>query len=609
MKLSILFRAKRWPSWCVAVLFALSAGPSWSQGAGFPCDTDFWQVRSSQTQYLLLRFASIGSAPVASAPTAGGLRSVTNSAGGNSGLNSIGFSVIDNYIYGLALGGAVADRPRMFRVGDTGEVFLGTVTVPTLISALPGFPAGQLLNTDFTSTAGTIDAGGNYYFAGQGGGNITPSAIYRINRPDVLPTNTAIPASTVYSIRDVAGNAITIPNMGDFSFGAGGGNSNGELYGASGTTFFRFTLTDSTNGWGTATVVTQTIATVGGIGSAAFVDTTDQLYVYDNGAQAFAEIIGFAGSASRGPITAGAYSGTPAAPAPVAATDGAGCPNGGTPFNADLGVTKSFSALNTPTFVGSTGTFTLTARNNGPRTAYQVSYRDVLPPTLAFALSPAPTSTAGTFTTSGNTGTWTISALLPLTTQTLTFTVSVLSAATPTSTAFINTASIVQALNSPSGVTALPDPVPNNNTATASAIVTPSANLAISKSNGTNTVVSGGTTVYTITVTNDGPYTATAATLRDPAAAGLSCTAVTCTTAVNATCPAPASVTIAAIQGAGIGITLPPSSSLQFSISCGVTATGAWLDPRLLRLPIDDDLRPLASLDRDRPRLLADIDG
>ena len=158
-------------------------------------------------------------------------------------------------------------------------------------------------------------------------------------------------------------------------------------------------------------------------------------------------------------------------------------------------------------------------------------------------------------------------------------------------------------------MTALPDPVPNNNTATASAIVTPSANLAISKSNGTNTVVSGGTTVYTITVTNDGPYTATAATLRDPAAAGLSCTAVTCTTAVNATCPAPASVTIAAIQGAGIGITLPPSSSLQFSISCGVTATGAWLDPRLLRLPIDDDLRPLASLDRDRPRLLADIDG
>ena len=220
-----------------------------------------------------------------------------------------------------------------------------------------------------------------------------------------------------------------------------------------------------------------------------------------------------------------------------------------------------------------------------------------LPPTLAFALSPAPTSTAGTFTTSGNTGTWTIGALLPLTTQTLTFTVSVLSAATPTSTAFINTASIVQALNSPSGVTALPDPVSNNNVATASVIVTPSANLAVSKSNGTNTVVSGGTTAYTITVTNNGPYTATAATLRDPVAAGLSCGAVTCTSAVTAVCPAPASVTIAALQGTGVAVTLPPASTLQFVVTCGVTATGAWLDPSLWQGLIDKDMQSMAGFD------------
>ena len=577
MKFDCIATVRRWLGWCLLGLVASASLPAWSQGLGFVCDTVFRQVRSSGTEYLMLQFPTVGTTPVASSPTTAALRSVTNNAGGNSGLNAIGWSPVDNYIYGTALGGGTGDRPRLFRIGQSSEVFVGTVTVPTSISALPGFPAAQDLTADFTSTGGTIDAGGNYYFMGQGGGNIAPSAIYRINRVDSLLTNNVIPASTVYTIRDVAGNTVTIPNMGDVAFGAGGGNPNGELYGATGTTFFRFTLVDSANGWGTATVVTQTVATVGGIGSAFFVDTTDQLYVYDNGTQIFAEVTGFTGTAARGATTSGVYSGVPAAPA-ISATDGAGCANGGTPFNADLGVTKVYSTLNPPTIVGSTGTFTIVARNNGPRAAFQVQYRDVLPPTLAFVASPPPVATAGTFTTSGNTGTWTISAILPLTTQTLTFTVSVLTAATPTSTSFINTASVLRSLNSPSGATPLPDPVTTNNVATASAVVTASADLRITKTNGTNTLTAGGTTAYTVTVSNVGPYTATFASLRDAVAAGLSCSAVTCTSAVNASCPVPGSVTIALLQSTGILVTLPPSSSLQFSISCGVTATGAWLD-------------------------------
>ena len=527
----------------------------------------------------MVQFPSVGTTPVASSPTTAALRSVTNSAGANSGVNAIGWSPIDSYIYGLANGGGTGERPRIFKIGQSGELFLGTVNVPTAISGLPGFPTSQDLNSDFTATGGTIDAGGNYYFAGQGTGNvIVPSAIYKVNRVDTLPANTPIPVSTVYTIRDVSGNTVTIANMGDFSFGAGGGNPNGELFGATGNTFFKFTLVDSANGWGTATVVTQTVAAVGGIGSAFFVDTTDQLYVYDNGTQIFAEITGFETSAARGATTSGVYTGLPAAPSPIAATDGAGCANGGTPFEADLAVTKSYSALNTPTFVGSTGTFTITARNNGPRAAFQVQYRDVLPPTLAFAVSPAPSATVGTFTSSGNTGTWTISAILPLTTQTLSFTVSVLTAATPTSTSFVNTANVQRSLSSPSSITALPDPVISNNSATASAVVTASADLRITKTNGTNTVAAGGTTAYTVTVSNLGPYTATFASLRDPVAVGLSCSAVSCTSAVNAICPAPASVTLALLQSTGILVTLPPSSSLQFSINCGITATGAWLD-------------------------------
>ena len=217
-----------------------------------------------------------------------------------------------------------------------------------------------------------------------------------MNRVDSLPLNTKIPASTAYTIRYVAGNAVNIPNLGDFAFGAGGGN-----------------------------------------------------------------------------------------------------PNGDTPFESDLGVTKLYSTLTPLTIVGSTGTFTITARNNGPRTSFQVQYQDVLPPTRAFAASPAPVATAGTFATSGNTGTWTISAILPLTSQTLSFTV-----------------------------------------------------MRISKTNNIATLTARITTSYTVTVSNIGPYTATSASLRDPVATGLSCTAATCSAAINATCPVAASVTVAALQSA-----------------------------------------------------------
>ncbi len=566
----------------VFALLAMASWPSLSQGLGFPCDTVFRQVRSSSSQYLLVQFPTVGSVPVASSPTTAAVRSVTTHTGANSGMNAIGWSPIDGYLYGMANGGGAGARPRLFRVGTTGEAFLGTVTVPLSITSLAGFPAAQNLTTDFTSTGGTIDAGGNFYFAGQGAGNIAPSAIYRVNRVDLLPTSSPIPASTVYTIRDSLGNPTTVTNMGDLSFGAGGGNPNGELYGATGTTFTKFTLTDSANGWGTATLVTSTIATVGGIGSAFFDDTTGQLFVYDNTTQIFAEVLNYTASASRGGTTSGVYSGLPAAPG-SAATDGAGCANGGTPFNADLGVTKTYSTPNPPTLVGSTGTFTVAARNNGPRAAFSVVYRDVLPPTLAFAPAPAPTVTAGTFTTSGNTGTWTLSPLLPLTTATLTFTVSVLSAATPTSTSYINTAYVVGA-NSSSGVP-LPDSNPSNNSATASVTLTPSADLRITKTNGTSTVVSGTTTSYTVTVSNIGPFTATQASLRDPLATGLNCTAVSCTGATNASCPIAASVTIPLLQGSGILLTLPPTSSMQFSVTCGVTATGAWLDPQRLAFP------------------------
>jgi uncharacterized repeat protein (TIGR01451 family) len=104
------------------------------------------------------------------------------------------------------------------------------------------------------------------------------------------------------------------------------------------------------------------------------------------------------------------------------------------------------------------------------------------------------------------------------------------------------------------------------------------AELTISKTNSTATLVAGASTTYTIVISNGGPDAANGSLLRDPAATGLSCTAVSCTAATGTTCAVsapPANVTIANLQGSGIPIpSFPASSTLTFTVSCGVTASG-----------------------------------
>ena len=120
------------------------------------------------------------------------------------------------------------------------------------------------------------------------------------------------------------------------------------------------------------------------------------------------------------------------------------------------------------------------------------------------------------------------------------------------------------------------DSNPSNNSAQDSDLVVGSANLAITKTNAVTGLNAGGTTSYTITVSNTGPDTVSNALFRDAAVSGLQCTAVTCTGATGPTnCPLVGDVTIAALQGAGIA--LPPMispSSMTFKVDCNVTATG-----------------------------------
>ena len=107
--------------------------------------------------------------------------------------------------------------------------------------------------------------------------------------------------------------------------------------------------------------------------------------------------------------------------------------------------------------------------------------------------------------------------------------------------------------------------------------ITATTLLTIAKTNAVGTLTAGTTTSYTITVANGGPSSAANAVLRDPAAAGLNCTAVSCSVSGGAAvCPVAPALSLANLQSpAGVPIaSFPASSSLSFVVTCGVTANG-----------------------------------
>ena len=152
--------------------------------------------------------------------------------------------------------------------------------------------------------------------------------------------------------------------------------------------------------------------------------------------------------------------------------------------------------------------------------------------------------------------------------------------AAPVLNTFNGTATNASALTLVQNVT---DTTPANNTGTAPATtVTAATSLTISKTNGTNTVVAGQTTSYTITVANTGLADADDAALRDPDIPGLTCTQVACTSAAGpgAVCPPSGGVTVSNLQNMSPtgGIRLPdfpPGSTFTFTLTCGVDATGS----------------------------------
>jgi uncharacterized repeat protein (TIGR01451 family) len=212
---------------------------------------------------------------------------------------------------------------------------------------------------------------------------------------------------------------------------------------------------------------------------------------------------------------------------------------------------------------GGTGSYTLTVTNNGTAPTFgTVTLTDTLPAGLT---ATALTGTGWTCTVATLICTRADALAAGASYPAITLTVDVAQSA---AASLVNNASVA---NAAEGATR----TGNNSAADPTAVVS-IANLSITKTNAVTQLSSGAVTTYTVVVQNPGPSSADGTVLTDPAVAGLTVTAVSCTSASGgAACPAAAGVTVANLQGTGITLaSLPAGGAVTFSITATVTATG-----------------------------------
>ena len=169
---------------------------------------------------------------------------------------------------------------------------------------------------------------------------------------------------------------------------------------------------------------------------------------------------------------------------------------------ADLAVAKIVD--NASPNEGDSIVYTITVTNNGPNDATTVSVADALPAGVTYA---SDTPSVGTYDNVA--GAWSIGTLANGASATLTITATVNAGTAGTTITNTATAS-----------TADTDPTPGNDTASA-ALTVLAADLGITKTVDNAAPIEGGTIIYTVTITNNGPNDASNVTLTDLLPAGV----------------------------------------------------------------------------------------
>jgi uncharacterized repeat protein (TIGR01451 family) len=233
---------------------------------------------------------------------------------------------------------------------------------------------------------------------------------------------------------------------------------------------------------------------------------------------------------------------------------------------ADLALTKTDSP--DPVQVNGTLTYTLTVTNNGPNDATSVTLTDTLPAGVTFvsATPGAPTCTAAGGVVTCNLGTIASGA-----NSVVTIAVTPLAAAVPSIT---NTASATSPVFDPNAA--------DNTNITQTTSVTAVADLALTKTDSPDPVLVGGTLTYTLTVTNNGPNSATGVTLTDSLPANVTFVssnpaAPTCSQAAGVvTCNLG---TIASGANSVVTISVTPQAAAVPSVTNSASVTAAEVDP------------------------------
>ena len=311
----------------------------------------------------------------------------------------------------------------------------------------------------------------------------------------------------------------------------------------------------------------------------------------------------------------GSIANTATIAAPVSVTDPTPGNNSATDTDtvnlvADLSITKTDGV--TSVNAGGTTTYTIIVANAGPSAANGAVFTDpavanlnVTGVTCGSASSGAVCPTVPNTTVALMQGAGIVIPTLP-SGGSVTFTVNASIAGGATGT-IANTANVA----APAGVT---DPTPGNNSATDTDTVNLAADLSITKTDGVTGVNAGGTTTYTIVVSNAGPSGADGAIFTDPAVANLSVTSVTCGSPTGgAACPTVPNTTVALMQGAGIVIpTLPSGGSVTFTVNATVAggATGTIANTANVAAPAgvtDPTPGNNSATDSDTVNLVADL--
>jgi len=284
-------------------------------------------------------------------------------------------------------------------------------------------------------------------------------------------------------------------------------------------------------------------------------------------------------------LATGTLSNTATVAAPAGVTDPTPGNNSATdtdtilPLGAEVSATKTVSGSFVP---GTQVTYTVVMSNALGAQADNPGdeFTDVLPPQLTLVSAAATSGTAV-----ANVGTNTVTWNGPIPGSGGSVTITIIATIAPGATGKIaNQGSFVydgdaNGSNETTGVTDDPGQ-PGAADPTVFTVGVPTADLSITKTDGTTTAVPGGSTIYTITALNVGPNAIAGAVVADTFAPSLTCT-WTCVGAAGGSCAASGSGDIADPVG------LPIGASVTYTATCAIAAgaTGSLVNTATVSPP------------------------